>query len=64
MAKFKINFFKKKKELISYEKYQRKIDELQIKIDELQYFKDSNTGLWVTDRPDLIQDPEKVMYQI
>jgi hypothetical protein len=40
-----------------YEKYQRKID-------ELQYFKDSTKGLWATDRPDLIQDPENVMFEI
>jgi hypothetical protein len=54
---FKINFFKSKKELIDYEKYQRKID-------ELQYFKDSTIGLWATDRPDLIKDPKKVMFEI
>jgi hypothetical protein len=54
---FKINFFKSKKELFDYEKYQRKID-------ELQYFKDSTIGLWATDRPDLIKDPKKVMFEI
>lgn len=30
----------------------------------LQHHKDETVGLWATDRPDLIDDPKKVMFQI
>jgi hypothetical protein len=39
-------------------------EQLIKELNELQYFKDSNTGLWVTDRPDLVEDPLNIMYQI
>lgn len=31
---------------------------------ELQHFKDSSTGLWCTDRPDMIMDENKIMFQL
>jgi len=30
----------------------------------LQHYHDSTVGLWATDRPDLVQDPEKVLFQL
>jgi len=33
-------------------------------IKELQHFKDSTLGLWATDRPDLVEDPENVLFCI
>ena len=34
------------------------------KIAELKHHKDSTCGLWATDRPDLISDPKKIMFEI
>ena len=31
---------------------------------ELQHFHDTTIGLWATDRPDLIKDPQGLMFQI
>lgn len=31
---------------------------------ELQHHKDTTIGLWATDRPDLIEDPKNIMFQI
>lgn len=31
---------------------------------DLQHHKDTTVGLWATDRPDLIEDPQKMMFQI
>jgi len=33
-------------------------------IEELQHHKDTTLGLWATDRPDLIEDPKKIMFEI
>jgi hypothetical protein len=52
MGKHKIIISKNK-----YKKYKKQIK-------ELQHFKDTVIGLWATDRPDLIDDPEKIMFQI
>ena len=31
---------------------------------ELQYYKDTSLGLWCTDRPDLVEDKNKIMFQL
>lgn len=31
---------------------------------DLEHHKSTTTGLWATDRPDLIKDPDKVLFQI
>ncbi len=31
---------------------------------ELQHHHDTTVGLWATDRPDLISDPKKLMFEI
>jgi len=33
-------------------------------IKELQHYKDTTVGLWATDRPDLIQDTKKILFQL
>ena len=33
-------------------------------IKELRHFRDTVIGLWATDRPDLVDDPQKIMFQI
>jgi len=47
------------------------IDYLQSQLKErdeefkrLQHHEDTTIGLWCTDRPDLIDDPKKVMFQL
>jgi hypothetical protein len=31
---------------------------------DLQHHKDTTVGLWATDRPDLIDDPKKLLFEI
>ena len=31
---------------------------------ELQHHRDITVGLWATDRPDLIEDPKKLLFEI
>ena len=38
--------------------------ELIEKIENLEYYKTTSLGLWCTDRPDLISDPKKIMFQL
>ena len=33
-------------------------------IKDLQHHKDTTIGLWATDRPDLIEDPKSVLFEI
>ena len=45
--------------------YSDEIDELVVeKTEELQHYKDTTSGLWATDRPDLIIDKMGLMFQI
>jgi hypothetical protein len=37
---------------------------LKERVEELINFRDTHVGLWATDRPDLVNDPCKVMFQI
>jgi hypothetical protein len=37
---------------------------LKERVEELIYFRDTHVGLWATDRPDLVNDLCKVMFQI
>lgn len=40
------------------------IAEKDLLIKELQHYKDTTVGLWATDRPDMVQDPKKIMFQL
>ena len=40
------------------------VDELYGVVKELQHHKDTTIGLWATDRPDLVEDPKKIMFQL
>jgi len=31
---------------------------------ELEYYRDTTTGLWATDRPDLVHDPKGILFRI
>lgn len=43
---------------------QADLDELVTELKELVHHKDTTINLWATDRPDLISDPSKVLFQI
>ena len=43
-----------KKECISLDEY----------IKSLEHHRDTTVGLWATDRPDLIEDPKNIMFEI
>ena len=34
------------------------------RISKLEHFRDTTIGLWATDRPDLIDDPKKLLFEI
>ena len=38
--------------------------ELHDEVERLQHHEASTVGLWATDRPDLVDDPKGVMFQI
>lgn len=40
------------------------LDESFKRLQELQSYKDTTKGLWATDRPDLVQDPKKLLFQL
>jgi len=46
--------------LLTANEAQRVVDTLE----HLQHYRDSTIGLWATDRPDKIIDPEGVLFQL
>ena len=40
------------------------IEKLPNAYKQLQYFKDTSVGLWATDRPDLIKDEKKILFEL
>ena len=38
--------------------------ELQKENEEMKHYQDTTVGLWATDRPDLIVDKKKIMFQL
>lgn len=46
--------------IIAYDQMAERVRE----IDSLRHYKDTTVGLWCTDRPDLVKDPQKLMFQL
>ncbi len=42
----------------------RCIHKLEQEIKRLRYYETTTLGLWCTDRPDLVDDPKKIMFQL
>ena len=40
------------------------LKELLEEAKKLEHHKDTTVGLWATDRPDLVDDPKKIMFRI
>lgn len=38
--------------------------ELQQKVKELTHYRDTTVNLWATDRPDLVEDPKKILFKL
>lgn len=46
--------------IITPNEAQKIVDELK----RLQHYRDSTVGLWATDRPDKVSDPDGVLFQL
>ncbi len=42
----------------------RAIEEVLTELRGLQHYKTTTTGLWATDRPELIKDSQQIMFQV
>lgn len=53
------------KQLFDKEAIERVLDEYAQQVSrKLEHHKDATVGLWATDRPDLIKDPQGVLFRI
>ncbi len=46
------------------ERLKQQIVGYKVTLEDLQHYKDTTVGLWATDRPDLINDPENILFQL
>ena len=59
---FMYNFYDTTKD--DYSTEWKFVSDASERISKLEHFRDTTIGLWATDRPDLIDDPKKLLFEI